>query len=85
MIEKKLDTEGAASTGPGTFSLPCVPKRLMQFGANSNTENRLKDEFKKSQKLKKEHRRTRVIRAIPEIDNLGDITNSCGTGNDSVV
>ena len=46
------------------------------FFLNSK-ENRLRNEFNKPQKLKKEHRRTRVIhRVIPEIDvNLVDITN----------
>ncbi len=74
-LEKKLDTD----TTNSLFSVPSLPKRsLIQFG--NNTDNRLKDEFKRTQKLKKEHRRTRIIRTIPEIDqNLVE----CGNGDDT--
>jgi hypothetical protein len=76
-IEKKLDTDASAQNS--MFSVPSLPKRSFLFGA---AENRLKDEFKRTQKLKKEHRRTRIIRTIPEIDqNLVELANDNDTAD----
>jgi hypothetical protein len=61
------------------------PFKSSPHNANLNHRSELaglsKEDYKRTQKLKKEHRKTRVIRIDPEASLLNDVTNS---GNDSV-
>ena len=92
-MEKKLDKDlaqmappaiaafSAAADSNGGFKRPALPSLY----ADNNRNHHQKDELRRrAQKMKREHRRTRVIRTIPEIDaNLVDITNNNFNNNNN--
>lgn len=74
-LERKIDSK--PSNLNATFAKPLTPSLVSSHDDSGrfNSSSGSKDEYRRAQKLKKEHRKTRVIRLNPSEGSLLNITN----------
>lgn len=74
-LERKIDSK--PSNLNTTFAKPLTPSLISSHDDSGrfNSGSGSKDEYRRAQKLKKEHRKTRVIRLNPSEGSLLNITN----------